>query len=214
MHEISVDLGYSRSTIIRYINLLIDVGYVIQMSEGRLIKYSISKLGKKYIVEKGLTFKEKDKLKSEEKSSQSLYKATAILLEIENIKKNFDNQKKEFEEQKKAFEMQIKSSNKKINNINNKIDTFYGKIGEIIALLIGSMSIIAFNIKVMETTKIDFNNGYKDAFLNILAIDLPLIILMVIATFLFNYIIGKEINTKRAVFIVIIILICSIALVV
>lgn len=75
------------------------------------------------------------------------------------------------------------------------------------------MSIIAFNIKVMDTTKIDFNNGYKDAFLNILAIDLPLIILMVIATFLFNYIIGKEINPKRALFIVIIILICIGALV-
>lgn len=103
MHEISVDLGYSIATIIKYINLLIEFGYVIQMSEGRLIKYSISELGKKYIAEKGLTFNEKDKLKSEEKNSKYLYKVKEDLLEIKDIKKNLYNQKKEFEEQKKIL---------------------------------------------------------------------------------------------------------------
>lgn len=207
-HEISIDLGYSVSMIKRSINFFVEQEFVIQISEGRIIKYHISEVGKKYLNENKLVFDDKERLDLEGKNNHPIYKAEEILGEIENIKKNFEAQKKDFERQKKAFEEEIEKTKKKLEDANNKIDTFYGKIGEIITLLIGAMSIIVFNIKVMDTTKVDFSNGYKDAFLNIIAIDLPMIILLVIATILFHYIIAKELNIKRLLVIGVIILFC------
>lgn len=60
----------------------------------------------------------------------------------------------------------------------------------------------------MGITKIDFINGYKQAFLNIMAIDLPLIVLLVVATVLFHYIVGKELKLKNRIIVVVIIIAC------
>lgn len=81
-------------------------------------------------------------------------------------------------------------------------------------MLIASISIIVFNIKVMESTKIDFSKGYKEAFLNIMAIDLPLIVLLVVAIVLFHYIIGKELKLKRLISVIIVIIACMLILLV
>lgn len=65
----------------------------------------------------------------------------------------------------------------------------------------------------MDTTKIDFSKGYREAFLNIMAIDLPMIVLLVVATALFHYIVGKQLGIKKLIIPIILIIVCGVALI-
>lgn len=205
---LSIKFKYSKSTIIRSINELEEYGLVEETYEGRFKKYKITQKGKSYIEEYNVEVISKEKLIQEEETNKTLIEADNLLEKIEELKNKVDRQEKEIALKDELRNSKVEKLEKKIKQTDEMISTFYGKIGEIITLLIGAMSIIVFNIKVMDTTKIDFTNGYKDAFLSIIAIDLPMIILLVIATVLFHYIIAKELNIKRLIVIGIIILFC------
>ncbi|SDP35600.1 hypothetical protein [Clostridium gasigenes] len=208
IRKISRDVNGSIATLYKYIKILIKDGYIIQMSEGRVVKYRISDEGKSYVEKNAIVYEQQEELEKNKRVNEPLYKAEEILDEIGVMKKNIEKQKDDFDNKILKYEKDMDKLKEGIEKVKEMTENFYGKIGEIITLLIASISIIVFNIKVMESTKIDFTKGYKEAFLNIMAIDLPLIVLLVVATVLFHYIIGKELKLRRLISVIVIIIAC------
>lgn len=206
--SLRTNFSYGKPTTLKYLNLLLEKEYIQRRFEGRLLSYGISELGKKYVKEQNLTVLPKLKLEEDKKIKESLYILNEKLEEIEYLKERIDKQEQVVDKKNNEIDSKLQDLNRKIKKVENMTENFYGKIGEIITLLIASISIIVFNIKVMDSTKIDFINGYKQAFLNIMAIDLPLIVLLVVATVLFHYIVGKELKLKNLIIVVVIIIAC------
>lgn len=210
---LSLSFSYTKSTMISRINQLVFNGYVNEKIEGKFCKYHITDLGKEYIQKYGIKVQPREELKHKELQYEPVKRANETLGKIENIKKTLDKQIEEVDEIKRNVEIKAEALEKEIKKLKSATEKFYGRIGEIITLLIASISIIVFNIKVMDTTKIDFSKGYREAFLNIMAIDLPMIVLLVVATALFHYIVGKQLEIKKLIIPIIIIIVCGVTLI-
>lgn len=211
---LSLSFSYTKSTMISRINQLVSNGYVMGKIEGRFYNYHITDLGKEYIQKYAIKVHPREELKNKELQYEPVKRANETLMKIENIKKLLDEQVIQVEEIKSNVDTKAEALKIEIEELKLATKNFYGRIGEIITLLIASMSIIVFNIKVMDTTKIDFSNGYKEAFLNIMAIDLPMIVLLVVATALFHYIVGKKLEIKNLIIPIIIIIVSGIILII
>ncbi|MCB2299899.1 hypothetical protein [Clostridium tagluense] len=211
--KIALDLGMTKQRVITIINRLIEHGLINKSFEGRISNIVINETGIKYLDTNNIKVISKEEVQRKSEENKYSYKMEEIKNETLDMKKDIENIKSKLEsELKKINETKI-DIEKIAQDTKADLKTFYGKLGEILTLIITAISIIVFNIKVLDTTRIDFSKGYRVAFLNIMAIDLPLLILLTIGTFLFHFIIGKEIKLIRQIIPVIIIIICIIVLI-
>lgn len=211
--KIALDLGMTKQRVSTIINRLIEHGLINKRFEGRISNIEINETGLKYLDTNDIKVISKEEVERKSEENKYSYK-------MEEIKNETLDMKKDIEEIKLKLESELNKINETKINIEEianetktELKTFYGKLGEILTLIISAISIIVFNIKVMDTTRIDFSKGYREAFMNIMAIDLPLLILLTIGTFLFHFIIGKEIKSIRKIIPVIIIIISIIVLI-
>ncbi|MDS0526194.1 hypothetical protein NNC19_10925 [Clostridium sp. SHJSY1] len=225
LKDISRVNNISIATVKRVVIELIEKRLIEETPIGRDIKFKITEEGKKYVKENNIIVPSKDEADYISYSSRYIQDLEDIKKDVEDIRnetlQKYDEISEKNEYSKTKFAEKIEVVNQKIQELDTKLgevneyivqlktrlDSFYGRIGEILALIITAISIIVFNIKVMETTKIDFSNG-RQAFINIMAIDSPLIILMIICIILFHFIVDKKAKIKsHLAFIFIIIMI-------
>ncbi len=186
-NEISVFLGISRGQTFNILNSLKEKGYLLIKQEGKTRKYFIKQEGRDY-----LSYNSVETVPAEEVKSltfKDFKEVRDTLDEIADMKQQIEDLKKNYED--KFLEME--------GNINGKISSFYGRIGEILTLIITAVAMIVFNIQLIGTVKINFDEPLKAA-QTILAIDLPYIVLFSILLLVFHIIIGKdEKRTIRAI---------------
>lgn len=210
--ELSLALGYSRETIVESITALQARQFVITRVIGRKHEFTLSESGKRFMED--LKLNEPDKVEKwlTDAGLKNLDEFINLKDDIKKIEVNIRDIQENLEQKLVKTTNDINKFNNKLKQIDEKIDTFYGKIGEIMALVIAAISIIVFNINVMKSTEINFSYPLE-AFLRLLVIDTPLLIIITVATILFNYIISKKIATNNLIlFIVIIILLCFITI--
>lgn len=178
-NEISNFLETSRSSTSKCLSSLKDKKLLIAKQEGKRTKYLITSEGRNYLEVFSITLIPASEVKSF--SFEEYKEARETLDEIAEMKKQIEALKKDYED--KFLEME--------SNINGKISSFYGRIGEILTLIITAVAMIVFNIQLIGSVKIDFDEPLKAA-QTILAIDLPYIVLFSILLLVFHIIIGKD----------------------